>query len=90
MAKEDFVNVRITQFGERYIKECGGGPLRVHEGGRLGSEFAFMPGESQRVTRAVDWDRVLRNQHINGQALFEIVEEESAAPDANQTSEVNA
>jgi hypothetical protein len=90
MAKEDFVNVRITQFGERYIKECGGGPLRVHEGGRLGSEFSFVPGESQRVTRAVDWDKVLKNQHINGQALFEIIEEESDAPDANQTSEVTA
>jgi hypothetical protein len=96
MAKEDFVNVRITKFGERFIEQCGGGPLRVHEGGRVGSEFTFTPGETQRVTRAVDWDKVLKNQHVNGQSLFEIVEEDAADPqgakdnDANENTEVNA
>jgi hypothetical protein len=90
MSKEDFVTVRITKFGERFIEQCGGGPLRVHEGGRVGSEFTFAPGETQRVTRAVDWEKVLKNQHINGQSLFEIVEEESDAQQDNENTEVNA
>ena len=75
----DWVNVRLTQFGERYLKENGGGSLAVHEG----SGFTFRPGEAVRVTRAFDWARVLQPHHVHGHALFEIVTEsteEQASP----------
>ena len=71
----DWVNVQLTEFGERYLKETGGGSLAVHEG----SGFVFKPGEVVRVTRAFDWAKVLRTQHISGHPLFEIVPEEAPA-----------
>lgn len=73
---EDWINVRLTQFGERYLKETGGGALTVHEG----TGFAFESGRTVRVTRAFDWERVLKQQHLNGHALFEIASEEEAKP----------
>lgn len=72
----DWVEVRLSPFGEQY---ANGAPLRVQEG----SGFVFAPGESQRVTRAFDWEKVLRPWHINGHALFEIVPEEDAAADSD-------
>lgn len=68
---EDWVNVRLTAFGERYLKENGGGPANVHEG----TGFSVESGKAVRVTRAFDWERVLKQQHVNGHALFEIAEE---------------
>lgn len=68
----DWVNVKLTEFGERYLAENGGGPLRVHDR----SEFVFESGKPQRVTKAGDWDLVLKQQHVNGHALFEIAEEQ--------------
>lgn len=69
MSGEDWVDVQLTAFGERYLKENGGGPLRVHDGNR---EFDFASGETKRVTRAYDWHQVLRLQHVNGMALFQV------------------
>lgn len=67
MGGDDFVNVRLTRFGE---EQAAGAPIQVHNGNH---SFYFKPGEEQRVTRAFDWERVLRTQHINGHPLFEIV-----------------
>ena len=70
MAGEDWVDVRLTAFAERYLKENGGGPLLIHDR----AEFKFKSGEAQRVTRAGDWELVLSKVAIGGHALFEIVE----------------
>ncbi|HEY6349606.1 MAG TPA: hypothetical protein VI636_09375 [Candidatus Angelobacter sp.] len=72
---EDWVDVMLTPFGERYVKENGGGPMQVHEG----SGFSFTPGQVVRVTRAFDWERVLKNQHVNGVALIQIAPKDSTA-----------
>lgn len=72
---EDWVNIKLTKFGEQF---AAGGPVRVHEGN--GPEFAVKAGETLRVTRAFDWERVLKQQHVNGLALFEIAPEEDAKP----------
>jgi hypothetical protein len=69
MAGKDWVEVKLTRFGEEHSQ---GGQLRVQEGNG-GKGFVFLPGESQRVTRAFDWEQVLRPWHINGHALFEQV-----------------
>ncbi len=68
----DFVNVQLSEFG---VKFADGSTLQVHEGQH---SFYFKAGEIQRVTRAFDWGRVLKNQHINGHALFEVVPDDEA------------
>ena len=73
MPGKDWVDVRLTKFG---AQQAHGAPLRVQEGNG-GQGFVFMPGESQRVTRAFDWEKVLKPWHINGHPLFEIVPEEA-------------
>jgi hypothetical protein len=70
--KKDFVNVQLTEFG---VKFAEGSTLQVHEGQH---SFYFKAGEIKLVTRAFDWNRVLKNQHINGHALFEIVPDQEA------------
>ena len=67
MPKEDFVNVRLTEFGK---ERAAGARIQVHAGNH---SFYFEPGEVQLVTRAFDWNRVLKNEHFNGNPLFEIV-----------------
>lgn len=74
----DWIEVKLTLFGERYVASTGGGPLRVHEGRH---EFAFNPGEPQRVTRAFDWEKILSRQVVAGIPLFEIVQSEEPQPD---------
>jgi len=74
MAGEDFVNVRLTEFGK---KRADGGVVQVHAGNH---SFYFEPDEVKLVTRAFDWNCVLKAEHFNGHPLFEIVpEEESTA-----------
>lgn len=80
---KDWVDVQLSPFGEQYLKQTGGGPLRVHEGS---FEFAFEPGKPQRVTRAFDWQRVLKQQHIGGNPLFVI----APAPAANAEAQLQA
>jgi hypothetical protein len=73
---KDFVEVRLTPFGEQ---QAAGGPIRITGGGGTGDagsghhDFIFEAGKPQRVTRAYDWERILRHQHSNGHLLFEIV-----------------
>ncbi|HEX7285692.1 MAG TPA: hypothetical protein VF532_05885 [Candidatus Angelobacter sp.] len=73
MSGEDFVNVRLTEFG------AGLGQVVVHEGPR---EFAFKPGSVQRVTRVFEWERILSRQEQDGKKLFEIAPSPSKGPDA--------
>lgn len=72
MAGNDWVDVRLTEFGAEYSK---GAPLHVHEGAH---QFSFRAGEMQRVTRAFDWNRVLKNVVVAGRPLLEIVPDEHA------------
>ena len=67
MTGTDWVEVRLTNFGEEH---AAGGDLRVQEG----SGFVFRVDQTVRVTRAFDWERVLKPWCINGHALFEMVD----------------
>jgi hypothetical protein len=69
MGGNDWVEVRLSKFGEQY---AGTGELHVHEGHH---QFTFRASEAQRVTRAFDWSNVLQRQVVAGQPLFEIVPE---------------
>src|SRR5438105_13750100 len=72
MSGDDFVNVQFTELGKSL---AGDAPLRIHEGPR---EFVFTAGKSERVTKAFDWERVLKNVTVAGTPLLEIV------PDAEE------
>ena len=76
--RNDWVDVRLTEFGAR---QAGDGVLRISEGNG-GEGFQFRAGETQRVTRAFDWERVLKPWHHHGHPLFEIV------PSAEEEAEV--
>jgi hypothetical protein len=69
MAGKDFVNVKLTEFG---AQQAGGGRVQVHAGNH---SFYFQPGEVKMVTRAFEWERVLKNERFNGHPLFEIAPE---------------
>ncbi|HEU0367882.1 MAG TPA: hypothetical protein VFR42_01650 [Candidatus Acidoferrum sp.] len=86
MAKEDLVEVQLTEFGETV---AAGSVVQVHEGNH---SFYFTPGEAQLVTRAFDWHKVLRNQHLNGHPLFEIVPDkvEPSTTEDTKDTEVSA
>jgi hypothetical protein len=91
MPKEDFVNVQLTEFGK---ERAAGGRVQIHAGNH---SFVFEPGEVKMVTRAFDWNRVLKNEHFNGHPLFEIVpdaiapgEKLPSATEGTQTTEVEA
>jgi hypothetical protein len=82
----DFVNVKLTTFGESL------GQVAVHEGHR---EFVARPGDVLHVTRALEWERILKLQQIDGKPLFEIVEDApgakpARAAKAEKTSEVKS
>jgi hypothetical protein len=80
---KDFVNVKLSEFG---VECAAGSVLQVHEGQH---SFYFKAGEPQRVTRAFDWNCVLRNQHFNGHALFELVPEQDAGENKTEVVEAN-
>lgn len=89
MAGKDFVNVRLTPFGR---ERAGGSQIQVHAGNH---SFYFQPGEVKMVTRAFEWERVLKNEHFNGHALFEVVADEvvseeksPVATEGTETTEV--
>ncbi len=79
MSGDDFVEVRLTEFGQAL---AAGNPVRVNEGVR---EFVFTPGQAQRVTVAYDWQRVLSQLLINGRHLFEVVP--AAEPEHEQDAD---
>jgi hypothetical protein len=70
MPGKDFVNVRLTEFGRQ---QAGSGRVQVHAGNH---SFDFAPDDVKMVTRAFEWERVLKTEHVNGHALFEIVPEQ--------------
>lgn len=80
---DDFVNVRLTKLGE----ELSCGQLQVHEGNH---SFYFNAGETQRVTRVFDWERVLKTQHHHGHPLFEIVEPEQTNARPAKTADLQS
>jgi len=80
-AGSDFVQVRLTELGTKLAE---GNCVRVHSGPH---DFVFKPGEIQRVTRAFDWERVLQNQLIDGQPLFELAPETPAKPEKTKKEE---
>ena len=68
-ARQDFVKVKLTALGERL---AGEGELLVIEGRH---EFTFKAGQVRDdITRAFDWDKVLKTQNRDGEPLFELVE----------------
>jgi hypothetical protein len=64
--RQDFVKVRLTDYAAAL------GPEVTVGGGR--QNFTFKPGEVQEVTRAFDWERVLKSVMIDGHEVFEIAE----------------
>jgi len=75
---EDFVEVKLTPHGEAL---AAGGPLAI-AGGRY--SFAFRAGETQRVTRAYDWEVVLKNIARDGEPLFQLAAERRSPGQLNQ------
>ncbi|HWQ96711.1 MAG TPA: hypothetical protein VN577_19985 [Terriglobales bacterium] len=69
--KPDFVAVKLTAFGEELAGENGS--VLVVSGIR---QYEFRRGEVNReITRAFDWEVVLSDRNVDGQPLFELVEE---------------
>jgi hypothetical protein len=68
MQGKDFVNVRLNELGE---KLAGGSPM-VLTGSK--HSFTFKAGESQPVTRVLEWERVLSKEHHDGEPIFELVD----------------
>jgi hypothetical protein len=80
MRGEDFVHVRLSAAGE---KLADGAPVHIGGGNY---HFTFHPGESQRVTRAFDWVRVLSNEQIDGEPMFELAEPPAPAVVVKKTA----
>ena len=75
MAGEDFVHVRLSPAGEKMAGN--GGQVRIT---KAHCSFLFKAGQSQRITRAYDWNCVLKDHQFEGQPIFE----ETAAPTDNE------
>lgn len=72
MAGEDFVHVKLSAAGEKLAGE--GKQVRLLHGR---AHFLFTVGQSQRVTRAYEWNVLLRNEVFEGEPIFEIAVEEA-------------
>lgn len=72
MTRKDWVRVKLTTYGEQLAGE--------HELLVVGSSyhFTFRAGVAQEVSRAFDWNVVLKNKKHEGQALFELAPEDDA------------
>lgn len=69
--RSDFVKVRLSKAGEKFAGDAG--YVRVIHGAH---DFEFKVGEvKDDVTRAFDWEKVLKNEHVDGEPMFELVEE---------------
>ena len=69
VAGPDFVAVKLSSKGEEVAQ---GAPVTIIDGVHM---FVFKPGEVREdITRAFDWERVLKNQARDGESLFEVVE----------------
>lgn len=71
MAGEDFVKVKLSAAG---VKFANGGPVRIVDGQHT---FEFEAGQVREdITRAFDWPKVLKNASVDGEPLFELVDED--------------
>jgi hypothetical protein len=69
MAGEDFVHVKQSAAGEKLAgdgKQVRISHARVH--------MTFKVGETQRVTKAYEWNHILRHKTDGGEAIFETVD----------------
>ena len=73
--RSDFVKVKLSEHGEKYAGK--GGYVTVIHGRH---EFHFKTGETQEVTRAFEWEKVLKTELVDGEPLFELVVEEQNDP----------
>lgn len=69
MAGEDFVHVRLSADGERMAG--AGKQVRIVRGR---GHFLFKVGEAQRVTRAYEWNVLLRHDRFEGRPVFELAD----------------
>jgi hypothetical protein len=68
--RSDFVKVKLSAHGEQL---AAGEEVLVVQGAR---EYRFKPGEVRDdITRAFDWEKVLKHEFIDGEALFEVVDD---------------
>jgi hypothetical protein len=68
VAGEDFVHVQLSAAG---VKRAGpGGQLRITAG--RNSSFVFQVGQSLRVTRAYEWNVLLKQEQFEGQPIVEL------------------
>jgi hypothetical protein len=79
VAGEDFVHIQLSAAG---VKMAGtGGQVRITAG--RGS-FVFVVGQSQRVTKAYEWNVLLKNERFQGQPILELTA--AAAPATSSSS----
>ncbi len=71
--REDWVTIKLTAAGERL---ANGAPVRVIHGSH---SFEIHPGKTLEVTRAFDWEMVLKHETCAGEPLLEIIEAEPKA-----------
>jgi hypothetical protein len=85
MAREDFVDVRLTAAG---VEHAGGGDFGISVGKR---RFDFVGGKPVNVEKSYEWFACLRDYRLNGQLMFELVPPAPAvAGAAAQTASANA
>lgn len=71
--RKDFVKIRLSAAG---AKLAGAGVLRVHN---AHGNHAFKAGQVVEVTRAYEWNKLLSQEKIGSDPIFEIVEDKPAA-----------
>ena len=76
-AREDYVLVQLTAAGVAAVGERGAITIQnrhVH--------YVFTPGTPVEVVKRYEWTQVLSSQQVNGEPLFELVEETGASDQA--------
>ena len=77
MRGEDFVHVKLSPAGE---KLAAGGELRVVSASK---DMTFNAGETRRVTRAFEWEKVLSHLQHEGESLFVLDDARAGLPSAD-------
>jgi len=75
MAGEDFVHVKLSAAGKKMAGEAGALRLVVGRG-----HFFFQGDEVLRVTRAYEWEVLLKNETFQGEPMFELAEQSVTEP----------
>ena len=73
MAGEDFVHVKLSAAGKKMAGEAGVLRLVVGRG-----HFLFKGDEVLRVTRAYEWEVLLKDETFQGEPMFELAEQPAA------------